>query len=93
MEDDRVMKIERLMAILTVLQQNRKVTAPYLAGKFEVSRRTINRDIEDLCRAGIPIVTTQGSRGGNFIDGRVLFGYHRVHETGYGGAIYRITDA
>lgn len=64
MEGCRVMKIERLMAILTVLQQNKKVTAPYLAEKFEVSRRTINRDIEDLCRAGIPIVTTQGSQGG-----------------------------
>ena len=32
--------------------------------KFEVSRRTINRDIEELCRAGIPLVTTQGVNGG-----------------------------
>lgn len=54
------MKIERLIGIITTLQQKEKVTAPYLAEKFEVSRRTINRDIEDLCRAGIPIVTTQG---------------------------------
>lgn len=37
---------------------------PYLAEKFEVSRRTVSRDIEDICRAGIPIVTTQGSSGG-----------------------------
>lgn len=58
------MKIERLIGIITVLQQNRKVTAPELAEKFEVSRRTINRDIEDICRAGIPIVTTQGGNGG-----------------------------
>lgn len=58
------MKIDRLIGILAVLQQNRKVTAPYLAEKFEVSRRTINRDIEDICRAGIPIVTTQGQNGG-----------------------------
>lgn len=29
-----------------------------------MSRRTINRDIEDICKAGIPIVTTQGANGG-----------------------------
>ncbi|MBP3602966.1 MAG: YafY family transcriptional regulator [Lachnospiraceae bacterium] len=58
------MKIERLIGIITTLQQKEKVTAPYLAEKFEVSRRTINRDIEDICRAGIPIVTTQGINGG-----------------------------
>ncbi len=58
------MKIERLIGIITILQQKEKVTAPYLAEKFEVSRRTINRDIEDICRAGIPIVTTQGINGG-----------------------------
>lgn len=58
------MKIERLIGIITTLQQNKKVTAPYLAEKFEVSRRTINRDIEDICRAGIPIATEQGRDGG-----------------------------
>ena len=58
------MKIERLIGIITTLQQKEKVTAPYLAEKFEVSRRTINRDIEDICRAGIPIVTRQGTNGG-----------------------------
>lgn len=58
------MKIDRLIGIITTLQQKGKVTAPFLAEKFEVSRRTINRDIEDICRAGIPIVTTQGKDGG-----------------------------
>lgn len=58
------MKIDRLIGIITTLQQKGRVTAPFLAEKFEVSRRTINRDIEDLCRAGIPIVTAQGSGGG-----------------------------
>ncbi len=58
------MKIDRLIGIITVLQQRGKVTAPYLAEKFEVSRRTILRDVEDICRAGIPIVTTQGENGG-----------------------------
>lgn len=58
------MKIDRLIGILSVLLQEEKVTAPKLAEKFEVSRRTINRDIEDLCRAGIPIRTAQGAGGG-----------------------------
>ena len=58
------MKIDRLIGIITTLQQKKNVTAPYLAEKFEVSRRTINRDIEDICKAGIPIVTTQGANGG-----------------------------
>ncbi|MDO4322377.1 MAG: YafY family protein [Lachnospiraceae bacterium] len=58
------MKIDRLIGILSILLQKKKVTAPWLAERFEVSRRTIHRDIEDLCRAGIPIVTSQGANGG-----------------------------
>ncbi|MDE5994533.1 MAG: YafY family transcriptional regulator [Oscillospiraceae bacterium] len=58
------MKIDRLIGIITILLQKDKVTAPELAKRFEVSRRTINRDIEDINKAGIPIVTTQGSGGG-----------------------------
>ena len=64
------MKIDRLIGILSILLQQEKVTAPYLAEKFEVSRRTINRDIEVLCKAGIPLVTTQGAGGGiSIMDG------------------------
>lgn len=58
------MKIDRLISILSILLQKDTVTAPYLADHFEVSRRTINRDIEALCKAGIPIVTKQGAGGG-----------------------------
>lgn len=65
------MKIDRLIGILSVLLQEEKITAPELADKFEVSRRTINRDIEDLCKAGIPITTTQGFGGGI----RIMDGY------------------
>ena len=54
------MKIDRLVGILTVLLRQGSATAPELAARFEVSRRTISRDVEDLCRAGIPLVTTQG---------------------------------
>ena len=58
------MKIDRLIGILSVLLQEEKVTAPELAERFEVSRRTINRDIDDLLYAGIPIRTAQGTGGG-----------------------------
>lgn len=58
------MKTERLLGIVMVLLQQDKVTAPQLAERFEVSRRTINRDIEDICKAGIPLVTEQGRGGG-----------------------------
>jgi len=57
-------KIDRLLGILTALLQVDCVTAPQLAGKFEVSRRTIARDIDALCQAGIPVVTRQGIGGG-----------------------------
>lgn len=64
------MKIDRLIGILSVLLQEDKITAPELAERFEVSRRTINRDIEDLCKAGIPIQTVQGTGGGiSIMDG------------------------
>lgn len=65
------MKIDRLIGILSILLQEEKTTAPELAERFEVSRRTINRDIEDLCKAGIPIMTTQGTGGGI----RIMDGY------------------
>jgi len=58
------MRLDRLLGILTDLLQSNRVTAPQLAEKFEVSRRTIGRDIDTLCAAGIPIVTQQGMGGG-----------------------------
>ncbi len=64
------MKIDRLIGILSILLQKEMTTAPELAGHFEVSRRTINRDIEALCKAGIPIQTSQGVGGGiSIVDG------------------------
>lgn len=64
------MKIDRLIGILSILLQEEKTTAPELAERFEVSRRTISRDIENLCSAGIPVVTSQGSGGGiSIMDG------------------------
>ncbi len=58
------MKVDRLVGILALLLQKNSMTAPELAEHFEVSRRTISRDIESLCRAGIPVCTRQGVGGG-----------------------------
>lgn len=61
------MKIDRLLGILVMLSKNERLTAPQLAEHFEVSKRTINRDIDALCMAGIPIITRQGMGGGIYI--------------------------
>ena len=58
------MKIDRLIGILSILLQKDKITSAELAEKFEVSRRTILRDIEALGMAGIPVVSEQGQGGG-----------------------------
>ncbi|MBE0586385.1 MAG: HTH domain-containing protein, partial [Desulfofustis sp.] len=58
------MKIERLLAIIVLLLNRRKITARELAGRFEVSVRTIYRDIATLNGAGIPVISSQGQAGG-----------------------------
>lgn len=58
------MKIDRLLAIIILLINKEKMTAKELADNFEVSRRTIYRDVETLNKAGIPVVTTKGVDGG-----------------------------
>ncbi len=54
----------RLFEILYILLQKKKVTAKELAEKFEVSTRTIYRDIEALSSANIPIYMSKGKDGG-----------------------------
>lgn len=58
------MRESRLFRIVYYLLQNRKATAPELAQKFEVSIRTIYRDIDSISSAGIPVYATQGKGGG-----------------------------
>jgi len=58
------MKIERLLAIITYLLNRDVVTGKYLAEKFQVSERTIQRDVETINLAGIPITSIRGSNGG-----------------------------
>ena len=54
----------RLFEIVYILMQKKTVTAKELANKFEVSTRTIYRDIETLSGANIPIYASKGKDGG-----------------------------
>ncbi|MEG0388680.1 MAG: HTH domain-containing protein, partial [Niameybacter sp.] len=58
------MKINRLLEIVILLLNKKSITAKELANRFEVSTRTIYRDIDDLSAAGIPIYTNKGGGGG-----------------------------
>lgn len=61
------MKLDRLIGILSVLLQKDRVTTAELSEKFEVSRRTIVRDIEAINMAGIPVAAERGKNGGVYI--------------------------
>ncbi len=58
------MKIERLIGIVIYLINRKMVTASQLADHFDVSKRTILRDMNVLTLAGIPIYAENGSKGG-----------------------------
>ncbi|MGI5839344.1 MAG: helix-turn-helix transcriptional regulator [bacterium] len=58
------MKLDRLLSLLVVLLRRERVQAKELAAMFEVSVRTIYRDVEAINLAGIPVVTYQGAGGG-----------------------------
>lgn len=67
------MRDSRLFRILYYVLDKRKVTANELSEKFEVSVRTIYRDIDVISSAGIPIYATQGKGGGiEIVDDFVL---------------------
>ncbi len=57
----------RLFQMLFILLEKGSVTAPELAEHFEVSVRTVYRDIDILSSAGVPVYTAQGKGGGIFI--------------------------
>lgn len=58
------MRIDRLLAITIMMLNKDRVTARDLAEKFEVSVRTIYRDLDALLLAGIPVMSYQGNEGG-----------------------------
>lgn len=61
------MQINRLFEIVYILLEKEKVTARELAERFEVSTRTVYRDIETLSCAGIPVYMSKGKGGGVFL--------------------------
>jgi predicted DNA-binding transcriptional regulator YafY len=63
-ETIEIMKADRLVAILLILQRKGQVTAAEVAAELEVSERTARRDLEALGNAGLPIYSTQGRNGG-----------------------------
>lgn len=58
------MQVNRLFEIIYILLEKNIVTAKELAEKFEVSQRTIYRDIETLSTSGIPVYMSKGKGGG-----------------------------
>ena len=59
-----LMKIDRLISIILYLNNRGRITAGELAQKYQVSIKTIRRDLDVICAAGIPIVSYQGQDGG-----------------------------
>lgn len=68
MEYSEINRLSRLTAILIQLQTKRIVTASELANKFNISKRTIYRDIKALEKSGVPILTEEG-KGYTLMDG------------------------
>lgn len=58
------MKLDRLFEIVYILMERERVTAGMLAERFEVSQRTIYRDVETLSAVGIPVYMNKGKGGG-----------------------------
>lgn len=76
------MRLDRMLGITMELLTKRRVTATDLAARFEVSIRTIYRDIEQINLAGIPVVSFTGMEGGfEIMDGFFLSKQHfSVHD-------------
>ncbi|MBB6734240.1 helix-turn-helix transcriptional regulator [Cohnella zeiphila] len=77
------MKLERLISMVYMLLNHEVVSATALAERYNVSPRTIYRDIEAICAAGIPVVSYQGVNGGfgimdEYKMDRSLLGAHDV---------------
>jgi predicted DNA-binding transcriptional regulator YafY len=71
-------RADRLVAIVLLLQRDGRLTAGELAETLETSERTIRRDLDALCVAGVPLYPQRG-RGG----GWTLLGGHRLDLSGF----------
>lgn len=61
------MRIDRFLAIIIIISQRKLVTGKELAEHFEVTLRTIYRDMDKICEAGVPIAAIGGKGGGYYI--------------------------
>jgi Predicted transcriptional regulator len=67
------MRLHRLIGILLLIESRGTIKAKTLAEAFETTERTIYRDIDTLCEAGVPIVSNAGPSGGySLIDGYTI---------------------
>ena len=64
-------RIDRLVAILTTLQSKRNVTAKFIADKYEISERTVYRDLKALGEIGVPI-NFESNKGYSILQGFFL---------------------
>src|SRR5918996_3620758 len=62
------MRASRLVSFLLVLQRRGQLTAAELAGRLDVSERTVQRDAQELAAAGVPVVSVRGPAGGYRLD-------------------------
>jgi predicted DNA-binding transcriptional regulator YafY len=90
-------KTERWYAIVEELRaaSPRPRSARWLAERFEVSTRTIERDLDGLLQAGVPMYTHQGRSGGWVLDGNATFGapaLDAAEVTALAVAVARLSD-
>jgi predicted DNA-binding transcriptional regulator YafY len=64
------MRASRLLSMLILLQMRGRLSAQTLAREFEVSVRTIYRDVDELSAAGVPIYAESGRTGGFALDSK-----------------------
>ncbi len=64
-------QLPRLISILTLLKSRRVLTATELSEKFDISIRTVYRDVQKLIEAGVPVITLEG-RGYTLMDGYIV---------------------
>jgi predicted DNA-binding transcriptional regulator YafY len=61
------MRVHRLISILLLIESKGIIRAQEIASKLEISLRTVYRDIDSLCEAGIPLAATPGPHGGIYL--------------------------